>query len=151
MTLPLSFGDSAWPPESGLTMDSTTNRAVVVRVVGPADTAESLGSGDVAVLATPRLIAWAEAATVLAAGPLLAPGQTSVGVAIDVKHLAASPVGAQVEVCAVVSASSGSRIDFDVTAHNCQPDGMNRQVLSGRVSRAVVDRGDFQTRFAKPL
>ncbi|MGA0092648.1 MAG: thioesterase family protein, partial [Candidatus Nanopelagicales bacterium] len=63
--------------------------------VSAADTATALGSGDVPVLATPRLIAWLEAATVDACPPL-GSDETSVGTRVEVEHLAASPVGASV-------------------------------------------------------
>jgi len=52
--------------------------------VTDADTAAALGSGDVPVLGTPRLVAWLEAATVRAAVGLLKPGQTTVGTAIRI-------------------------------------------------------------------
>jgi len=54
--------------------------------VTDADTAVALGSGDVPVLGTPRLIAWMEAATVRAAAGVLDPGQTTVGTAIRIEH-----------------------------------------------------------------
>jgi fluoroacetyl-CoA thioesterase len=56
--------------------------------VTDADTAAALGSGDVPVLATPRLIAWMEAATVRAAAAFLVKGQTTVGTAIRIEHRA---------------------------------------------------------------
>ena len=63
------------------------------REVTDADTAAAVGSGDVAVLATPRLIAWLEAATVASAAPFVGPGQTSVGTAVRIEHRRATPVG----------------------------------------------------------
>jgi predicted thioesterase len=54
--------------------------------VTDADTAAALGSGDVPVLGTPRLIAWMEAATVQAAAASLNPGQTTVGTSIRIEH-----------------------------------------------------------------
>ena len=50
------------------------------------DTATALGSGDVAVLATPRLLAWLEAATVAAAADVVGPGETSVGTRVELEH-----------------------------------------------------------------
>ena len=47
--------------------------------VGPADTAAALGSGDLPVLATQRLLAWLEAATLVAAADLVGAGDTTVG------------------------------------------------------------------------
>ena len=62
--------------------------------VTDADTAAALGSGDVPVLGTPRLIAWMEAATVRTVAALLNPGQTTVGTAIRIEHRRATAVGA---------------------------------------------------------
>src|SRR6266436_558727 len=73
-------------------------RASVSAVVADADTAISAGSGDVPVLATPRLLALAEAATVAAIAPHLPPGMTSVGTSASLEHRRASPVGAEVVV-----------------------------------------------------
>ncbi|QTE02874.1 thioesterase family protein [Streptomyces cyanogenus] len=104
------------------------------------DTAVRLGSGDVPVLATPRLIAWMEAATVRAAVPFLGPGQTSVGTAVRVEHLRATRVGGQVEVTAEpASAPAGRRLSFAVRA----VDGSGRVVATGEIERAVVDRRRF--------
>jgi len=79
-------------------------------VVTDLDTAAAVGSGDVPVLATPRLVAWMEAATVVAAAPLLGAGDTSVGTAVRIRHRRATPVGQGVEVTAEPAgeASGGS-------------------------------------------
>ncbi len=66
-------------------------RSSVRIVVTEADTAIAIGSGDVPVLATPRLLALAEAAAVRAVAAALADGQTSVGTAAELKHRLASP------------------------------------------------------------
>lgn len=67
-------------------------------VVGEADTAIAVGSGDVPVLATPRLLALAEAASVAAVTAQLAEGQTSVGTAVSLEYRRACPLGAEVSV-----------------------------------------------------
>ena len=67
--------------------------AVVTLVVGEADTAMALRTGDVAVLATPRLVALAEEATVRAVEGQLPEGTTTVGYRVQVDHLAPVPVG----------------------------------------------------------
>ncbi|PZT70297.1 thioesterase [Streptomyces sp. SW4] len=107
--------------------------------VTEADTAVALGSGDVPVLATPRLIAWLEAATVRAAAPLLSAGRTSVGTAVRVDHLRATPVGGHVEVSAEPPDADGRRLTFRVRA----VDGAGRLVAAGEIDRAVVDRQRF--------
>lgn len=104
------------------------------------DTAIRLGSGDVAVLATPRLIAWLEAETVLLSTPLLAEGQTSVGTAVRIDHVKATPVGGSVDVSARLVGRDGSRrLTFEVTA----TDDEGEAVGGGEITRVVVDRARF--------
>jgi predicted thioesterase len=85
-------------------------------VVTDADTALAAGSGDVPVLATPRLLALAEAATVAAVAARLGPAQTSVGTAVRMEHRRASPVGAHVTADAELTSVDGSRLTFSFTA-----------------------------------
>lgn len=114
----------------------------LVHLVGDADTAAAIGSGDVAVLATPRLLALAEAATVAALGRALEDGQTTVASRIELEHLAASPVGTRVTVRAELTAVDGRLLRFDVSAQH--PDGT--VVARGRITRVVVDRAWFLER-----
>jgi fluoroacetyl-CoA thioesterase len=109
-------------------------------VVTDEDTAISLGSGDVAVLATPRLIAWLEAETVLVAAPLLEEGRTSVGTAVHIDHVKATPVGGSVEVSARrVTPDDERRLTFEVAA----TDDEGEAVGGGEITRVVVDRASF--------
>ncbi|HEY2522887.1 MAG TPA: hotdog domain-containing protein [Streptosporangiaceae bacterium] len=117
-------------------------RAEITVVVGEADTATALGSGDVPVLATPRLLALAEAATVRAVAGVLAPGQTSVGTSIRLEHTAASPVGMRVTVVAELTAVDGRRLTFRVEA----ADAAGTVAGLGTVERVVVDRAAFLAR-----
>ncbi|WP_042381770.1 thioesterase family protein [Streptacidiphilus melanogenes] len=114
--------------------------------VNETDTAIALGSGDVPVLATPRLIAWMEAATVEAAGPFVGPEQTSVGTAVRVDHVRATPVGGRVEVHATAGPADGRRLTFEVRA----VDGDGRLVGAGEIQRVVVDRGRFLGALERP-
>jgi fluoroacetyl-CoA thioesterase len=108
--------------------------------VTQADTAEAVGSGDVPVLATPRLIALMEAATVHAAAPYVGAGQTTVGTAIRVEHRRPTPVGGTVEVTATPPDTvSGRRLTFAVRA----VDGGGEVVATGEIDRVVVDRERF--------
>lgn len=107
--------------------------------VSDADTAAQMGSGDVPVLATPRLIAWLEAATVQAAAPFLGPGQTTVGTAVRIEHRRATHVGDSVEVTAEPSPNEGRRITFQVKAF----DDAGELVASGEIDRVIVDREKF--------
>jgi fluoroacetyl-CoA thioesterase len=108
--------------------------------VTDADTAAALGSGDVAVLATPRLVAWMEAATVRAAAGFLETGQTTVGTAIRIEHRRATKVGGSVEITATPRLDTASRrLTFDVEAI----DGSGQVVAAGQIERAIVDRQRF--------
>ena len=102
------------------------------------DTARALGSGDVDVLGTPRVLALAEAATVRAAEASLVPGQTTVGSHVELDHLAPSPVGATVRAEARLVDRTARRLTFEVRVTQ---DG--RPVATGRVTRAIVDRARF--------
>ncbi|HEY2238649.1 MAG TPA: hotdog domain-containing protein [Streptosporangiaceae bacterium] len=117
-------------------------RAEITMVVGTADTAAALGSGDVPVLGTPRLLALAEAATVKAVAAALAPGQTSVGTSVRLEHTAASPVGMGVTVTAELTVVDGRRLTFRVEA----VDASGTVAGLGTVERVVVDREKFLTR-----
>ncbi|SDI03562.1 Predicted thioesterase [Sinosporangium album] len=105
------------------------------------DTAAKIGSGDVPVLATPRLLTFAEMVTVRAVMEHLAPDHTSVGTRVELDHLAASPVGTHVEVAAELVEVDGRRLVFEFTARD------REQVVSrGRIERVVVDRERFLSR-----
>jgi fluoroacetyl-CoA thioesterase len=121
-------------------------RAEITMVVGEQDTAAALGSGDVPVLGTPRLLALAEAATVRALDGALAPGQTSVGTSVRLEHTAASPVGMRVTVTAELTAIDGRRLAFAVEA----VDGAGTVAGLGTVERVVVDRDKFLARLPAP-
>lgn len=104
------------------------------------DTAAALGSGDVPVLATPRLIAWMEAATLRSATTFLGTGQTTVGTAIRIEHRRATPVGGSIEITATPPRDvAGSRLTFRVQA----VDGSGEVVAAGEIDRAIVDRQRF--------
>jgi predicted thioesterase len=118
----------------------------VVHVVDADDTALALGSGDVDVLATPRVIAWLEAATVAALADVLPDGSTSVGTRIDIDHRAASPVGAQVTASASLSHVDGRLVRFEVAAEHRVDGGDPVLIATGQVTRVVVDRERFLAR-----
>ena len=111
--------------------------------VTDADTAESLGSGDMPVLATPRLINWIERAAFRTAAETLQPGQTTVGTMVKVEHIKASPVGTTVHVKSSRPVSDGRRLIFHVRVL----DDSGEEVATGEVERAVVDRERFMRRF----
>lgn len=119
--------------------------ARVEHVVTEADIASVVGSGDVPSLATPQLLAWMEAATVEAIGGALSDGETTVGVRVEVDHVAPSPVGARIEVAAELVAVDGRDLTFAVIA----VDDAGQTVGHGRVWRAVVGRERYLSRLSQ--
>ncbi len=111
-------------------------------VVAENDTAVALGSGDLAVLATPRLLAWMEGATCAVVADLLGPGQTSVGSRVSVEHVRASRVGAAISVSAELVHVDGRLLRFQVQAS----DGDEVVVGHGEITRVVVDVTRFLAR-----
>ena len=109
--------------------------------VGEADTARALGSGDVDVLGTPRLVALFEQATVEAIADMIEPDQTTVGMRVQIDHLQPTPVGAEVVVEASLDKIEGRRISFTVTASDS-----GGLVAAGKVTRVVVDRARFMSK-----
>ncbi len=117
--------------------------ATLTFTVTDADTAAALGSGSLAVLATPRLLAWCEAATCAALEVDLDAGATSVGTRVSLEHLAASPVGQEVEVTASRTHVDGRLHRFTVAARHVGGRSEGRVVGSGEVTRVVVDEARF--------
>jgi fluoroacetyl-CoA thioesterase len=113
------------------------NASVTMRVTD-ADTSISVGSGDVPVLATPRLVALAEQATVAAVASALEPGTTTVGYQVQLSHTAPTPVGGVVTADAILENIEGRRLTFRISAHDSR--GL---VGAGRVMRVVVVRDRF--------
>jgi predicted thioesterase len=112
--------------------------AKVQLTVRDADTAQALGSGDVPVLGTPRVVALAEAATVAATARVLESGQTTVGVRVELDHRSPTPVGRSVVAEALLTRVDGRRLTFEVTVR----DG-DTVAAEGRVERVLVDRHRF--------
>lgn len=118
-------------------------RARIEREVTEFDTAGALGSGDVPVLASPRLVAWAEAACVAALDDALKAGETTVGTEIRLAHLQSTPVGDEVTISAVLEAVDGRQLTFAVEA------GDSRAIIArGHLVRVLVDRDRFLQRVA---
>jgi fluoroacetyl-CoA thioesterase len=112
--------------------------AQVELVVTERDTAAALGSGDVDVLATPRLVTLCEQASVEALRPFVPDGKTSVGFRVEITHLIPVLVGSTVTASATVERVEGKRVTFNVTVTDkC---GL---VAAGRVTRVMVERTGF--------
>jgi predicted thioesterase len=114
--------------------------------VTEADTAQALGSGDLPVLGTPRLLAWCESVTCAVLAASLDTARTSVGTRVQLEHVAASPVGAVLEVRASVVHVDGRLVRFEVVASQAPPEDSGRVVAHGEVTRVVVDRDRFLSR-----
>ena len=118
-------------------------------VVADTDTAMAMGSGDVPVLGTPRLLALAEAAAVAAIGPSLDSGLTSVGTGAALEHKRPSPVGAQVVVEAELTEVEGRRLVFRFIARQKRsrpPDDEDTVVGAGTLERVLVNKDQFVSR-----
>jgi fluoroacetyl-CoA thioesterase len=113
----------------------------VAEQVTTANVASTLGSGDLPVYATPAMIALMEAAAVQAVADHLAPQQTTVGVQVDVHHLAATPLGQMVRATAHLVAVAGRRLNFEVVA-----DDEQERIGHGVHERVIVDRLKFMQR-----
>ncbi|MEO3938499.1 hotdog domain-containing protein [Dermatophilaceae bacterium Soc4.6] len=115
-----------------------------LRTVTDADTAERLGSGDMPVLATPRLINWCERAAFTEAAADLEEGQTTVGTTVRIDHVKGTPVGATVTVSCSKPRNDGRRLIFHVKV----VDESGEVVAKGEVHRSIVDRDRFLRRLS---
>ena len=117
--------------EIGLKHESTT-------VVSAANTAATLGSGDMDVFATPAMVALMENAAMLAVKNHLPEGSATVGTQINTSHLKASPLGATITASAELTAVDGRRLTFAVKAWD------EKGIIGeGTHTRFVVDRERF--------
>jgi predicted thioesterase len=115
-------------------------------VVAPEHTAPFVGSGRIAVLATPVMINLIEAAALKAVEQLLPAGHQSLGIHLDVRHVAATPVGLLVTATAEVTKVEGRTISFRVEAHD------EREAIGGGThQRVVVSVARFDERVQRKL
>lgn len=108
-------------------------------LVTEANVATNVGSGKVKVFATPMMIALMEKAAVLSIEPFLEEGQSSVGVHVDVAHLASTPIGMKVWAESEVIAIDRRKITFSVKAFN-----ENELIGEGTHDRFIVSVEKFQ-------
>lgn len=113
-------------------------------VVSESDFASHLGSGDLQVLGTPRLVAWMESVTVALMERTQAPYCTSLGTHVDIRHQAPSILGDQLEITARVEEVTGSKINFSTRAMS-----KGQEVGLATITRAHVNREKFLKRIAK--
>lgn len=110
-------------------------------VVGSNDTAPRVGSGRIAVMATPVMINLVEEAALAAIEHLLPEGKQSLGTHLDISHIAATPVGMKVTAEAELIEVDGRKLVFAIRAH----DEMDL-IGEGRHERVVVTAASFQAR-----
>jgi len=126
-------------------------RGEVKLVVAAEHTAQHLGSGAVQVFATPQMVLFMERAGVAAVDPLLPAGYRTVGVQLNVRHLAPTPIGFEVTVTAELLEVQGRRLTFRVEARDRSPNRPQVQgdlVGEGTHERAIVDVQRFSERVA---
>ena len=113
----------------------------VEKTVEYKDTAKAVASGLAEVFATPSMIALMENAAYLAVQPLLPEGMSTVGVRIDAKHIAATPVGLKVWAEAVLAETDGRRLTFDIEAFD-----EKEKIGEARHERFIIDEQKFMSR-----
>lgn len=111
-------------------------------IVEPEKLATAVGSGEVDVLATPMMIAGMEDAAMHAVAAKLPPTHSTVGLHMDVYHIAPSPVGTRVECAATLSriSKSGKKLYFDINARD--EAGM---IGYGTHERVIIEKESFKT------
>ncbi|MDZ7679096.1 MAG: hotdog domain-containing protein [Acidimicrobiales bacterium] len=119
------------PPRQG-------SSATVEHTVSDPDTAIAMLSGSVPVLATPRLVALFEEAAMAAIDGQLAPTETSVGMRVQIDHLAPTEVGGEVTADATLDKVEGRRLVFTVSARDAR--GL---IGAGKITRVIVDVDRF--------
>ena len=115
-------------------------------VIGEEHTAPFVGSGRVRVLATPVMINLMEAAALDAVEKLLPPGHQSLGIRLDVRHYAATPVGMRVSVTAELVKVDGRTLDFRVEARD-----EKEAIGDGLHQRVVVNVARFDQRVQRKI
>ena len=115
-------------------------------LVTESNTAEALGSGSLAVLATPAMIALMEKTARLSVAPFLEEGQSTVGTLVNVKHLAASPVGMKIRCTTELIDIDRRRLVFKVECH----DGAGL-IGEGDHERFIIDEEKFMAKASAKL
>jgi predicted thioesterase len=115
-------------------------------LVGVEHTAPSIGSGLVPVLATPVMINVIEAAALAAVEHLLPAGHQSLGIHLDVRHFAATPIGMRVHATAELIAVDGRTLSFRVAARDDK-----EPIGDGSHQRVVVNVARFDARVQKKV
>lgn len=125
---------------------ATGMRGTSELVVGREHTAPFVGSGRIAVLATPVMINVIEAAALAAIEHLLPEGHQSLGIHLDVSHVAATPIGLRVTATAEVLRIEGRTVTFNVEARDDY-----ERIGGGTHQRVVVSVARFDERVQRKM
>jgi len=107
-------------------------------VAGPGNLASDLGSGFVDVFSTPMMIGLMETAAGTSVEPLVGEGKTTVGVRVDIRHLAATPSGMRVVAKSRLVKVDGKMLTFEIWAED-----EHERIGEGIHERAIIDRARF--------
>lgn len=118
--------------------------AEIERIVGEEDTAVRFGSGGVRVFATPMMVALMENAALNAVDPKLLEGFATVGLSLNVRHIAATPVGMKVRARAELVGIEGRKLNFRVEAFDEQ-----EKIGEGTHERYIIELSKFLERTEK--
>ena len=113
-------------------------KGIAQTVVEREDTAQEVGSGSLLVYAPPCMVALMEGAACEAIAQALAEGQTTVGTALNIEHISATPVGLEVRAEATVTSVDGKVISFEVHAFD-----EAGEIGRGSHTRVVVNSQKF--------
>ena len=106
-------------------------------------TASKVGSGLLPVYATPSMIALMEGTCAEGVQPYLAEGEGTVGVGVDIKHIAATPVGMTVRCESLLKKVNGKKLVFEVNVYDEK--GL---IGTGTHKRAIINNEAFMARLA---
>lgn len=113
----------------------------ITREVTPELTAKRFGSGGVDALGTPAMIAFMEEAALSMVDPKLDEGDATVGISLNIKHLAPTPVGDKVNVKAVLDEIDGKKLVFSVTAYDS-----SNKIGEGIHERFIINVSKFMSK-----
>lgn len=116
-------------------------RNTVETVVTDANTAVKMGSGNLRVFATPAMTALIEETAWKSVAPFLEDGQGTVGISLDIKHTAPTPVGMTVRCETVLTGIDGRKLTFETNVYD-----EKGQIGNGTHERFIINSEKFQTK-----
>jgi predicted thioesterase len=112
-------------------------------MVATDNTAVTMGSGTLPVLATPAIVALVEQAASQAISSYLPPGMTTVGTGLALRHLAATPLGHNIQAEAILTRVSGRKLEYKVAAYD-----EREKIAEGTHERFIVDVERFMAKMS---